>query len=104
MFQLRNKHDKLQLRTLVWRPVLSVILFQFEEQFLDSTSPTPSDLLECVAHECPDLMRKGKAWIKQNNVLVSPHKDTGPGHAKQYIGQPMKNSKGAIWIGPQSLQ
>ena len=33
-------------------------------------SPTPSDLLECVAHECPDLMRKGKAWIKQNSILA----------------------------------
>ena len=50
---------------------MSVILFQFEEQFLDSTSPTPSDLLECVAHECPDLMRKGKTWIKQNSILAS---------------------------------
>ena len=51
--------------------LVSLFIFQFEEQFLDSTSPTPSDLLECVAHECPDLMRKGKTWIKQNNILAS---------------------------------
>ena len=50
------------------KTLVSLILFQFEEQFLDSTSPTPSDLLECVAHECPDLMRKGKTRIKQNQI------------------------------------
>jgi hypothetical protein len=25
--------------------------------------PTAEDLLECVAHECPELLRKGKTYM-----------------------------------------
>jgi len=36
--------------------------WQLEELLLEETGqtlPSPDDLLECVAHDCPTIMRKG---------------------------------------------
>jgi len=43
--------------------------WQLEELLLEETGqtlPSPDDLLECVAHDCPTIMRKGRpaTWFK----------------------------------------